>query len=415
MKIPFFSRYFGKRENESLSPQEFAKLFIEYSSSKAGVSVNSETAIKVAAVFACVKILSETVACLPLPLYQRIKDKGKDKAVNHNLYSILHDMPNQDTTAFDFWQMLMVNLLLTGDGFAVIKRDGDGFIKELRNVPSGKVTIYKNTVSDEKYYVITDNGKQYKYYPENIFHVRGMRYTSADASLNPILIAREALGLAIATEEYGSKYFSQGANPGGIIEYDGALSDTAFERFKQSFNEKYSGIGNSSKVLFLESGAKYTKIGNAPEESQFLETRKFQIIEIARFFNVPPHMIMDLERATFSNIEQQSINFVQYSLNPWLVRIEQTIFKDLLNTGERKTYFAKFNVNGLLRGDSTARKEFYQAMIQNGVYSPNKVLELEDENTYEGGDIRVINGNMLPVSMLEDYLKWKMSTKKGGD
>jgi HK97 family phage portal protein len=413
LKIPLLSRLFGERSNETLTSKEFAQIFLPYGQSKAGVPVNHETAVRVSAVFACVNLISQTIAGLPLQLYRRTV-KGKEKAIYHGLYSVLHDSPNKETTSFDFWQMFVINLLLCGDGFAVVKRDGDGTIRELWNIPSKNVTIYRNSQTLEKFYVVTDDldGKQYKYYPENILHVPGLRYTHKDLSLDPISIARDALGLAVATEEYGSKYFSQGANPGGIVEYEGKMSDTAFDRFKSSFNEKYSGIGNSSKVLFLESGAKYQKIGNAPEESQFLETRKFQVIEVARFFNVPPHMIMDLERATFSNIEQQSINFVQYCLTPWLVKIEQAVSKDLLTQSEKAHYFTKFNVNGLLRGDISARKDFYQVMLQNGVYAPNDVLELEDSNGYEGGDIHMVNGNMVPVSMLEQFLAWKM---KGGD
>ena len=192
----------------------------------------------------------------------------------------------------------------------------------------------------------------------------------------------------------------------------GVLKEDAFKRFKDSFNEKFSGIGNSNKVLFLESGSKFIKMGNSPNESQAIESRKFQVIEIARFFNVPPHKIMDLEKATFSNIEQQSIQFVQSCIHPMAVRLEQSIFKDLLGISERKKYFAKFNLNGLLRGDSTARKEFYQAGIQNGWFSPNDVREFEDLNAIDNGDIYMVNGNMVPLNQLEESFKQKM---KGGD
>ncbi len=413
MKIPLIGKFLAKRETEQLTAKEFAKIFMDLSNSNAGVPVNRETAIKVAAVFACVNLISCTIAALPLVLYKN-KQGGKIKAEEHNLYTLLHDLPNPQTISFDFWQMLIVNLLLTGDGIAVIKRDGDGTIRELWNVPSGAVSIYKNSKTNEKYYVITESGNQYKYYAENILHVQGMKFSSPDAALDPIEIAREALGLSLATEEYGSKYFSQGGNLGGVIETPTAMSDDAFNRFKESFNSAYSGLGGAHKWLFLEEGAKANKLNSNPDESQFLETRKFQVIEIARFFNVPPHMIMDLERATFSNIEQQSINFVQYCLAPWLKKIEQTIFRDLLSINDRKKHYAKFSANALLRGDIAARKDFYNSMIQNGVFSPNIVLELEDMNTYEGGDIRMVNGNMIPVNLLEEYFKYKMISEKGG-
>lgn len=414
MKIPIFSRLKAKRETEQLTPKEFAKLFMEYTNSKAGVPVNRETAIKVAAVFACVNLISQTIAALPLGLYKNIQN-GKIKAEEHNLYALLHDLPNPQTVSFDFWQMLIVNLLLTGDGIAVIKRDQDGIIRELWNIPSSAVSIYKNSKTNEKYYIITESGVQYKYYPENIMHIQGMKFSSSDSALDPIEIAREALGLSLATEEYGSKYFSQGGNMGGAIEVPVAMSEEAFLRFKESFQTAYSGLGGAHKWLFLEEGAKANKLNSDPEESQFLETRKFQVIEIARFFNVPPHMIMDLERATFSNIEQQSINFVQFCLSPWLKKIEQTIFRDLLSPNDRKKHYAKFGVNALLRGDTAARKDFYNTMVQCGAFSPNIILELEDMNTFEGGDVRMVNGNMIPVNMLEDYYKYKMNSGKGGE
>ena len=412
MKIPFLNRFFEKRSNLANPQQWLLNILGGGFESKAGIKINYETAIKVSAVFACVNLVSQTMASLPLPLYRK-RERGKDKADNHPIYVLIHDLANPETTAFDFWVMYIVNLLLTGDAFGYVKRDGNGNIVELWNVPTGNVTIFRNKETGELYYKIReDDNKEFVLYPENIMHTRGMRFASKDKTLDPIKIAREALGLSVALEEYGSTYFKNGANVGGIVEVPGVLKEDAFKRFKDSFNEKFSGIGNSNKVLFLESGSKFIKMGNSPNESQAIESRKFQVIEIARFFNVPPHKIMDLEKATFSNIEQQSIEFVQSCIHPMAVRLEQSIFKDLLGISERKKYFAKFNLNGLLRGDSTARKEFYQAGIQNGWFSPNDVRELEDLNAIDSGDIYMVNGNMIPLNQLEEVLKQKM---KGGD
>jgi HK97 family phage portal protein len=238
-----------------MSSQEFAKLFGGYERTKAGVMVDQTTALRVSAVFACVNLISQTVAGLPLALYQT-QERGKKKADAHTLYPIIHNMPNPETTQFDFWQMLLVNLLLTGDGFAVIKRNGDNVITGLWNVPTSAVTKCRNTQTEERYYLITENGKQYKYYPENILHIQGMRFNSTDNPLDPISVAREALGLAIATESYGSDYFAGGATPGGVAEFPGALSDEAFDRFKTSFMSQYSKLGTSNRILFLEDGAK---------------------------------------------------------------------------------------------------------------------------------------------------------------
>ena len=412
MKIPIISKLFSR--NNSTAEKWLTSFLGSGYESKAGIKINHDTALKVSAVFACVNVISTTLASLPLTTYKRMK-RGKEQAKNLNLYELLHDLPNPETTSFDFIIMYIVNLLLTGDAFAFIKRDGNGIIRELWNIPSGNVTIYRNKETAELFYKVKDpdKGIEVVYYKENIMHTRGMRFQSSDKSIDPIQIARDILGLSAALEEYGSNYFKNGANSGAVVEYPGAMKEDAFIRFKNSFNEKYAGIGNSSKVLFLENGTKYNKIGNNPNESQSLESRKFQVIEIARMFNVPPHKIMDLERATFSNIEQQSIDFVQSCIGPMCVRIEQTIYKDLLNTKERKNVFAKFNLNGLLRGDSTARKEFYQAGIQNGWFSPNDVRELEDLNAYDGGDAYMVNGNMMPIDLLTEFVNKKLIGEGG--
>jgi HK97 family phage portal protein len=407
--------FFFTRSNLSTPQKWLLDLLASGYSSKAGIKVTQDEAIKVSAVFACVNVISSTIASLPFPVYRR-QARGKKHATNLSIYELLHDLPNPETTAYDFWVMYIVNLLLTGDAFAYIKRDGNGQILELWNIPSGNVTTYRNKTTGELYYKIRDdetNTEAY-YYSENVMHTRGMRFKKKSESLDPIALACEALGLATALEEYGSKYFKNGANPGAVVTFPGTMQDESFKRFKDSFNEKYAGIGNSSKVLFLESGSEYIKIGNNPEESQSLESRKHQVIEIARFFNVPPHKIMELDRATFNNIEQLSIEFVQSCINPMCVRIEQTVFKDLLLPSQRKQYFAKFNLMGLLRGDSTARKDFYTAGIQNGWYSPNDVRELEDMNAYEGGDVYMVNGNMLPIQFIEANAQKLLGEGGGG-
>lgn len=389
------------------SPSEWLlKILGAGEQSKAGVEVSADNALQLSTVFACVNLITNAMASLGIALYKRT-DKGKLKAVNHPIYELIHYMPNPETTAFDFWVMYIVNLLLTGDGFAYIQRDGNARVKALWNLPSGNVRIRHNEETNELYYLVKDkDGAWVKYYPENILHTRGMRFNSTEKSVNPVKMAREAIGLAIALEEFGEKFFSNGANTGGIVKVKAKLSDSAFERFKKSFNEKYSGIGNSSKVVFLEEGTEFVKTGTDPDKAQSLESRKFQIAEIARYFyNVPLHKILELDRATFNNIEQLNIAFVQDCLNPISVRIEQSIYKCLLSPNERKQYFAKWNTNALLRGDINARKDFYSSMIQNGVFSPNDVLEFEDMNTYDGGDVHIFNGSSIPVEKINQNMK----------
>jgi HK97 family phage portal protein len=402
LKVPFLGRFFGgKIEKRS----NFESLLLGntcYKSNKSGVTITSENALQISTVYACVKVIAESMASLPCQFYKR-ENVGKSRANNHNLSEILQHLPNSETTAFDFWLMYVVNLILTGDAFAYIKRDSSGKIVELWNIPSANVTIYRNNVTNELFYEIKEEYGDNKYvlYSENIMHTRGMRFKKSDSSLDPITLAREAMGLNVALEEFGAKYFSNGANTGGIITYAGNMSDEGFDRFKNSFNEAYSGVVNSSKVLFLEDGATYQKVGNNPDESQSVESRKFQVVEIARFFNVPLHKIMDLEHATFSNIEQQDLGFVRDTLTPIAVRIEQTIFKDLLSVSERKKYFAKFNMNSLLRGDTETRKSFYESGIQNGYFSQNDVREFEDMNRIENGDMYMVNGNMITLEALK--------------
>jgi HK97 family phage portal protein len=385
--------------------------------SKTGIQVNEETAIKVAAVFACVNTISSDLSALPLHLKKTV-ERGSENDIYHPVYPLIHHLPNPETTAFEFWQMIWVNYLLTGYGYGYKKRNGAGNIVELWNIPTNAVQPFQNTQTGEKFYVVTDeNGNRAKYYPEDIYCLRGMRFNRTDNVIKFIEVAREALGLSIAAEEFGARYFSNGAHLGGIVEYPGALNDDAFKRFNESFYEKYAGVVNAGKMMFLEGSrtgtSKYIPVGNDPEKSQMIETRKFQIQEVARFFNLPLYKVLDYEKSTFNNNEQQRIDYLTSCLNAHIVHNEQTIIRDLLLPNERKRRFAKYNVKGFLRGDTQAQKDFYNTMVQIGAFSPNNVLELEDMNGYEGGDIHVMNGTMMPVDKI--YEIWKAKIEKGGN
>ena len=215
---------------------------------------------------------------------------------------------------------------------------------------------------------------------------------------SPIAMAKNAIGMAIACEEYGAKFFANGAAPGGVLEHPGTIKDP--QRLRENWMSQFGGSANSGKIAVLEEGLKYTPIGISPEQAQFLETRKFQINEIARIFRVPPHMVGDLEKSSFSNIEQQSLEFVKYTLEPWVIRWEQSIQRSLLTQEEKATYFVKFNLEGLLRGDYQSRMNGYAIGRQNGWMSANDIRELENLDRIpaeEGGDLYLINGNMLPL------------------
>ena len=243
----------------------------------------------------------------------------------------------------------------------------------------------------------TMKGSTVRLRPSDVLHIPGLGFDGL-VGYSPIAMAKNTIGMAIACEEYGAKFFANGAAPGGVLEHPGTIKDP--QRVRESWQSTFGGSGNASKIAVLEEGMKYTPIGISPEQAQFLETRKFQINEIARIFRVPPHMVGDLEKSSFSNIEQQSLEFVKYTLEPWLIRWEQSIQRSLLSTNEKPLYFAKFNVDGLLRGDYASRMQGYATARQNGWMSANDIRELENLDRIpaeDGGDLYLINGNMLPL------------------
>lgn len=363
--------------------------------SNSGVRVDELRAMQTSAVYACVKILSETVASLPLHLYKKGKDGKHELADQHPLNACLYELPNEEMTSFEFRETMMSSLLLWGNAYArIIRRQGH--VVELWYLKPHLMTVERDSLTDKIKYTYSDDvtNETYVYRPDQVFHVKGLSFDGVKG-ISPIAQAREAIGLSLATEEYGAKFFGNGARPGGVLEHPGILKDP--EKLRESWNKVYQGTRNSHKVAVLEEGMKYHTIGIAPEDAQFLETRKYQLNEICRIFRVPPHLVGDLERATFSNIEHQSIEFVQHTIRPWLVRWEQEISRSLLDEKERLLYFAKFNVDGLLRGDYKSRTEGYAIARQNGWLSINDIRRLEDMPPIpkeQGGDDYLVNGNM---------------------
>lgn len=380
-----------------------------FGGTQAGVPVNERDAMQLTAVYACVRILSEAVAGLPLHLYERT-DAGSTKAVNHPLYWLLHDEPNPEMTSFLFRETLMCHLLLWGNAYAQIVRNGRGDVAALYPLMPNRMKVdrdergqlyyrYQRTTGDAP----TDRETFVTLEPTDVLHVPGLGYDGI-VGYSPIAMAKNAIGLAIAAEEYGAKLFANGATPGGILEYPGAIKDV--EAVRDSWNSGFGGSSNAGKVAILEEGMKYTPITINPDDAQFIETRKFQIDEIARIFRVPPHMVGDLEKSSFSNIEQQSLEFVKYTLDPWVVRWEQSINRALLRPKEKRQFFSKFSVEGLLRGDYASRMEGYATARQNGWMSTNDIRGMEDLDRIpaeDGGDLYLVNGNMVPLA---DAGKW---------
>lgn len=361
-----------------------------------GKTVNERTAMQTTAVYACVRILAETIASLPLHTY-KYTDTGKEKAVEHPLYYLLHNEPNPEMTSFVFRETLMSHLLLWGNAYAQIIRDGTGKVVALYPLIPEQVTVDR-TSKGELYYIYRKEGIDYVLPKEEVLHIPGLGFDGL-IGYSPIAMAKNAIGMAIATEEYGASFFANGANPGGVLEHPGVVKDPA--RIRESWNAVYGGSSKAHKVAVLEEGMAFKPIAIPPEQAQFLETRKFQIEEICRIFRVPPHLVASLDRATFSNIEHQSISFIDNTIMPWITRLEQSMQKALISESDKRTHFIKFNLNGRLRGDASSRAAYYQTMRQNGIMSANDIRELEEMNLISdelGGNKYLVNGNFIDMS-----------------
>ena len=378
--------------------------------SASGKPVTERSAMQMTAVYSCVRILAEAVAGLPIHLYRYTEDGGKEKALDHPLYRLLHDEPNPEMSSFVFRETLMTHLLLWGNAYAQVIRNGKGEVVALYPLMPNKMTVDRDE-NGQLYYTYrrskeeapTMGGSSVTLKPSDVLHIPGLGFDGL-VGYSPIAMAKNSIGMAIACEEYGAKFFANGATPGGILEHPGTVKDP--QRVRDSWNSAFGGSANANKVAVLEEGMKYTPISISPEQAQFLETRKFQINEIARIFRVPPHMVGDLEKSSFSNIEQQSLEFVKYTLDPWVVRWEQSIQRALLTQEEKQKYFVKFNLEGLLRGDYQSRMNGYAIGRQNGWMSANDIRELENLDRIpaeDGGDLYLINGNMLPLKNAGAY------------
>ena len=399
-----FSSLFHSRDKPKSSTAGSAYRFY-MGSSTAGKNVTERSAMQMTAVYSCVRVLSEAVAGLPLHVYKYRMDGGKEKAVTHSLYCLLHDEPNPEMTSFVFRETLMTHLLLWGNAYAQIIRNGKGEVIALYPLMPNRMSVDRdsNGTLYYKYYRGSDEAIRSKEYeailsPGDVLHIPGLGFDGL-VGYSPIAMAKNAIGLAIATEEFGAKFFANGAAPSGVLEHPGTIKDTS--KVREAWQSQFGGSSNSGKVAVLEEGMKYTPISISPEQAQFLETRKFQINEIARIFRVPPHMVGDLEKSSFSNIEQQSLEFVKYTLEPWLVRWEQSMMRSLLTPSEKQDYFIKFNVDGLLRGDYASRMSGYATARQNGWMSANDIRKLENLDRIpaeDGGDLYLINGNMTKLA-----------------
>lgn len=396
---------FGQARDKPVDKAADAGYSFLFGRTISGKPVNERTAMQTTAVYACVRILAEAVASLPLHVYEYQDDGGKKQVHDHPLYYLLHDEPNPEMTSFVFRETLMSHLLIWGNAYAQIIRDGAGRVLGLYPLLPDKMDVQRDDRGNI-YYVYSRNSDEnpmFKEYgdirlkAEDVLHIPGLGFDGL-IGYSPIAMAKNAVGMTLACEEYGASFFANGANPGGVLEHPGVLKDPS--KVRESWNSVYRGVNNAHKIAVLEEGMKYQQIGIPPEEAQFLETRKFQINEIARLYRIPPHMVGDLDKSSFSNIEQQSLEFVKYTLDPWVIRWEQSLQRSLLLPGEKGKYFIKLNVDGLLRGDYQSRMNGYAVGRQNGWFSANDIREMENMNPIpdeQGGNLYLINGAMTKL------------------
>ena len=397
---------FGQARDKPVDKAADAGYSFLFGRTTSGKPVNERTAMQTTAVYACGRILAEAIASLPLHVYEYQDDGGKKLVHDHPLYYLLHDEPNPEMTSFVFRETLMSHLLIWGNAYAQIIRDGAGRVLGLYPLLPDKMEVQRDDRGNI-YYVYSRNSdenpmlKEYgniKLKAENVLHIPGLGFDGL-IGYSPIAMAKNAVGMTLACEEYGASFFANGANPGGVLEHPGVLKDPS--KVRESWNSVYRGVNNAHKIAVLEEGMKYQQIGIPPEEAQFLETRKFQINEIARLYRIPPHMVGDLDKSSFSNIEQQSLEFVKYTLDPWVIRWEQSLQRSLLLPGEKGKYFIKLNVDGLLRGDYQSRMNGYAVGRQNGWFSANDIREMENMNPIpdeEGGNLYLVNGAMTKLA-----------------
>ena len=365
---------------------------------ESGENVNEYSALNYSAVYNAVYLISDTIAALPLGLKK--KDDRKTLTVTTNpLHGVLHDQANPLMTAMTMREVSMAHVLLWGNSYAEIVRNRVGEVIELWPITPNRVQV-KRFNGDLVYVIKITSGEEVTLFREQVLHVPGLGFDGY-MGYSLVSLASNAIGLGLAMESFGSRYFGNGTHPGVIVSHPGKLSPEASDALQKSLVSAYSGLGKSHRLMLLEEGMALEKLTIPPNDSQFLESRQFQVPEIARWFNLPPHKLKDLTKSSFSNIDSEQISFLTDSILPWLIRLEQNYKMQLLSPIEKKQglYF-KHSVEGMLRASSKDRAVFYRAMWGIGVLSQNDIREKEDMDPIAGGDEYFIPMNMQPVSQI---------------
>ena len=367
---------------------------------KAGARVNEDGALHISAFYCGVRVLTDAMAQTPLMVYRRLSNGGRERAPDHPLYTVLHDRPNPLMSAFTFRETLQGHCIIWGNAYAEIEERNDGSVAALWPLLPDRTDVI---VNGGKKFIRTrlPDGQQVVIPGRRVLHIPGFGFDGL-MGRSLVRLARESLGLTKAAEEFGSTFFGAGSKMAGVLSHPGLLSKKAKENLRESWNEMHQGLDSAHRIGILEEGLQWTQIGVPPDDAQFLQTRQHQVTEVARWLKVPPHKIMDLMKATFSNIEQQNIQFLTDSMVPWFTRWEQELTWALLSEADRREFFTEFLVDGLLRGDSAARGEFYTKQFNLGSISPNEIAILENRNPVEGGDQRFVPLNLIPLELAGD-------------
>lgn len=368
---------------------------------RAGMHVDHDMAMTYSAVYSAVRVIAETIGMLPWRAMRRAPDGRRIHASSSPVEFVLNRQPNPEMTPMVFRTNLLAHALLWGNGYAEIVRDNAGRVAELWPLIPDTVEVKRDRDTGERYYRITPyNGAAAELEQRDVFHLQGLGFDGMQGYSVVSLMAK-SIGLGLAAEEFGSSLFGNGAMPNSVLKHPGKLGPEAHERLAKSVKDQYSGASNAFRTMILEEGMSWESVGVPPEDAQFLETRKFQVAEIARWFRVPPHKLADLDRATFSNIEHQAREFVTEALMPWITRLEQEADKKLFAPRNAGNMYTKIAANGLMRGDSQARAEFYQKMANLGVFSVNDIRELEDLDPIgPEGDKRLVQINQTTLEKI---------------
>lgn len=381
--------------------------------SASGIRVDEDKALSSTAIWAGVRLISETLAMLPLKLKERVDERTKKDARRIDLFRVLHDEPNPEQTSFEYREMQQGFVLLWGNCYAQKVYNGRGEVSELWPLVPWRVTPERSRNNTLVYRVKLpdDSGQTVTLPADDVLHIRGF---SSNGLLGDNVVERfrNAIGLSLAAEEFGGRFFGNGLNAGGVLEHPGTLKPEARKNLRESLKGENGGVSRAHRMMILEEGMKWHQTTIDPEKAQALEMRKFQVTEVARILNLPPHLLKDLERATFSNIEHQAQEFLTYTMRPWLSRWEQRLNKSLLLPSQRSKFFTQFEDKGVMKADTPARTAFYQAMSNIGVYSPNDIRELEDEPPVPGGDQRFVQGAMVPLDKIADIVLAQIEAKK---